>query len=66
MHATISPAKRLKRMRLPLFLLAGVFVAIGMSLESAGIRLSSFLSGLFLLAALLGLFQPAPDSPGEP
>jgi hypothetical protein len=63
MHAKASSAARPQRIRLNLVL--GLLVLIGMSFQAVAVRLSSFLGGLFLLAALLAFVQPSPNSPPE-
>jgi hypothetical protein len=63
MHAKASFAARPQRIRCTLLL--GLLVLIGMFFQSVAVRLSSFLGGLFLLAALLAFVPPSPNSPPE-
>jgi hypothetical protein len=58
-----SPLAGPQRKRFALALLFSLLLpVIGMSWESAAVRFPSFLAGLVLLAALLGIFEPASAS----
>jgi hypothetical protein len=61
MHAEPTPATRLQRKSVVLGLWLSLLLAliISFSFEPAAIRLSAFFAGLFPLAALLGICDPA-------